>query len=158
MMNLTRILILLKRDYATEQKNIYLYEISSEKQKSYIITQNCFKLFKSLLWIWFVSSTDRHRMSLREEWNFPVSSFVFKFDNQQLQKNPNDIQKNLHSHCIHNPKKNLGNFCKLYTRDNWFDWNETKIWGNIEKWERAKVRSVDKQQIDWTITHYTLNK
>lgn len=67
-------------------------------------------------------------------------------------------KKNLHSHCIHQPeKKNLGNFCKLYPRDNWFDWNETKIWGNIEKWERAKVRSVDKTtnkiSIDWKLDH-----
>lgn len=64
--------------------------------------------------------------------------------------NPNDIQKIYIFIVFTTQKKNLGNFCKLYTRDNWFDWNETKIWGNIEKWERAKVRSVDKQQIDWT--------
>lgn len=73
--------------------------------------------------------------------------FVFFKNNQQFLQD----YKNLHFHCIHQKKtsatlkqKNLGNFCELHTRDNWFDWNETKIWGNIEKWERAKVRSVDK--------------
>lgn len=72
--------------------------------------------------------------------------FSSKYNQQFLQD-----YKNLHFHCVHQKKpatlkqkKNLGNFCELHTRDNWFDWNETKIWGNIEKWERAKVRSVDK--------------
>lgn len=102
---------------------------------------------------------------------FP-STFIFRFlflsfpyfNDQQLQEKQLliDIPKKFTFSLYSQPrsKKTLGNFCKLYTRDNWFDWNETKIWGNIEKWKRAKVRSVYKQQkqnFDWPITHSTLN-
>lgn len=54
-----------------------------------------------------------------------------------------------------------GDICKLYTRDNWFDWNKTKIWGNVEEWKRAKVRRVIHKNIKidyflriiWSLKH-----
>lgn len=147
----------LMRDYATETFTYMKHHSKkTNKRKSYsIITQNYFTL-KSPFTNMICSSptfTNIEMSFVKKERKQPKVPQLLRFlfyVRYSTVTNPNDIQKKF-TFSLYSPtqQKNLGNFCKLYPRDNWFDWNETKIWGNIEKWERAKVRSVDKQQIDW---------